>query len=215
MTVSGPRRVAAFDFDGTLTPRDTLIPFLERLYGRRRLAAAAASVGPPWRPDPGVHRRDAAKAQLLRRLTAGDDAARVTEAGEAYASRLNGLLVPTMVDRIGQHRRAGHEIVAVSASLATYLVPLLQRRHDFDQVLAVGLAVDDDGRHTGEMLGPNVRGPEKAVVLRRWLAATGGHDDGLELWAYGNSSGDAELLAMADHPTLMDGRKPPTFAPLA
>jgi len=208
------RRVAAFDFDGTLTARDTLVPFMARLYGRRRLAAVAASVGPPWRGAAEVHRRDEMKAQLLRRLTTGDDPARVTAAGEAYAAQLDGLLVPAMVDRIGQHRRAGHEIVAVSASLTTYLTPLLQGRHGFDAVMAVGLAVGDDGRHTGEMLGPNVRGPEKAVVLRRWLTATGG-DDGLELWAYGNSSGDADLLAMADHPTLMAGRRPPALPPLA
>ena len=137
----------------------------------------------------------------------------MTATGEAYAAELDAVLVPAMVTRLDQHRRAGHEIVAVSTSLTTYLTPLLQGRHGFDEVMAVGLAVGDDGRHTGEMLGPNVRGPEKAVVLRRWLAATGGAED-VELWAYGNSSGDADLLAMADHPTLMDGRKPPAFPPL-
>lgn len=211
-----PRRVAAFDFDGTLTRRDTLVPFLARLYGWPRLLTTAAAVGPPWRGDAGVHRRDAAKAQLLRGLTRGDDPDRVTAAGEAYADELDALLVPAMLDRVEQHRRAGHEIVAVSASLATYLAPLLQGRHGFAEVMAVGLAVGADGRHTGEMLGPNVRGPEKAVVLRRWLAATADDDvSTVELWAYGNSSGDADLLAMADHPTLMDGRKPPAFPPLS
>ena len=42
---------------------------------------------------------------------------------------------------------------------------------------------------------------EKAARLRHWL-------DGApaEVWAYGDSRGDRELLAMADHPVLIRGR---------
>ncbi len=50
-------------------------------------------------------------------------------------------------------------------------------------------------------MGPNVRGPEKAVRLRSWL----GGDVPEMLWAYGNSSGDTELLAMADAPVWVAG----------
>ena len=211
--MSSHRRVAAFDFDGTLTPRDTLVPFLARSYGRRRLLRAAAAVGPPWRLEAEVHRRDHAKAQLLRRLTAGDDPARLAELGRRYAGELEGLLRPDMRERVEAHRRAGHELVAVSASLVTYLGPLLGERLAFDEVIAVELAVGDDGRHTGEMVRPNVRGPQKEVRLREWLAATG-ETDGVELWAYGNSSGDADLLAMADHAALLAGRARPALPPL-
>jgi len=38
--------VAAFDFDGTLSTRDNLAPFLRRLVGTRRLAAALARISP-------------------------------------------------------------------------------------------------------------------------------------------------------------------------
>ena len=213
---SGPvvRRVVAFDFDGTLTRRDTLVPFLARLYGPARVVAHGAAVGPPWRRAPGVHRRDEMKAQLLRRLTAGDDPGRVAEAGEAYAAELEAALLPHMVERIEAHRAAGHELVAVSASMSAYLDPLLGERLGFDAVMAVGLLVGDDGRLSGEMLGPNVRGPHKEVVLRRWLAETATREGELELWAYGNSSGDAELLAMAQHATKVDGRRPTPLPPL-
>ena len=211
--MSTRRRVAAFDFDGTLTPRDTLVPFLARSYGRRRLLRAAAAVGPPWRIEAEVHRRDHAKAELLRRLTAGDDPARLDELGRRYAEALEAILVPAMRERVEAHRRHGHELVAVSASLVTYLRPLLGERLGFDEVIAVELAVGDDGRHTGEMVRPNVRGPQKAVRLREWLATTGAGDD-IELWAYGNSSGDAELLAMADHAALLSGRGTPALPSL-
>ncbi len=211
--MSATRRVAAFDFDGTLTPRDTLVPFLARSYGRRRLLQVAASVGPPWRLEAEVHRRDHAKAQLLRRLTRGDDPARLADIGRHYADQLESVLRPEMRERVEAHRRAGHELVAVSASLVTYLGPLLGERLAFDEVIAVELAVGDDGRHSGEMVRPNVRGPQKEVRLREWLAATGEADD-VELWAYGNSSGDAELLAMADHAALLAGRGRPALPPL-
>lgn len=211
--MSTARCVAAFDFDGTLTPRDTLVPFLARCYGRRRLLRAAAAVGPPWRLEAELHRRDHAKAELLRRLTAGDDPDRVAELGRRYAAELEAILVPAMRERVEAHRDAGHQLVAVSASLASYLRPLLGERLAFDEVIAVELAVGEDGHHTGEMVRPNVRGPQKAVRLREWLAATGEAED-VELWAYGNSSGDAEFLAMADHAALLAGRGRPALPPL-
>lgn len=207
--MSRPRGVAAFDFDGTLTPSDTLVPFLARCYGRRRLFQAAAKVGPPWRVEAEVHRRDHAKAELLRLLTAGDDGERVAALGRSYAVELERILVPEMRERVEAHRHAGHELVAVSASLVAYLDPLLGERLGFDEVIAVELEVDDAGRLTGEMMHPNVRGLQKAIRLKEWLAATGDADDTAvpEIWAYGNSSGDAELLAMADHAVLLGRRR--------
>ena len=44
----------------------------------------------------------------------------------------------------------------------------------------------------------------KAERLRDWLA---GQVDGTpELWAYGNSAGDLELLSLADHPVWIGRR---------
>ena len=97
--------------------------------------------------------------------------------------------------RVAWHREQGHALVIVSASLLAYLEPFAAD-HGFDHVIGVGLEVGDDGRLTGRLTGPNVRGPEKEVRLRAWLG-----DGPRTMWAYGNSSGDRELLAMADHPT--------------
>jgi phosphatidylglycerophosphatase C len=54
--------------------------------------------------------------------------------------------------------------------------------------------VDTDDRFTGVLEGGNVRGPEKVRRLRDWLGT-----EPAEVWAYGDSSGDRELLAFADH----------------
>lgn len=211
MTAPEPvRRVAAFDFDGTLVRRDTLLPFLARVAGQRRLAAVLAAeapkavrarmarsrgAAPALAAVPTLHHRDDYKVRVLRRVFAGRDAREIHELGRRYAEHVVPLLRPDTMDRLSWHRSQGHELVIVSASLAAYLVPFGQAQ-GFDHVIAVELAADGDGRLTGELAAPNVRGPEKATRLRAWHG-----DTAVELWAYGDSSGDDELLAMADHPT--------------
>ncbi len=101
-----------------------------------------------------------------------------------------------MVERIRWHQDEGHEVVIVSASLRAYLDPVVEHL-GLDGVCAVELEVDEDGRLTGAMVGPNCRGPQKVVRLTEWL----GGEAPERLWAYGNSSGDRELLAAAHEPT--------------
>jgi len=105
-----------------------------------------------------------------------------------------------MAHQVAWHRAHGHELVIVSASLLAYLEPYAHSE-GFDHVIAVGMEVDRSGLLTGRMTGPNVRGPEKVVRLEAWLA---GDPPGL-LWGYGNSNGDAELLALAHVPVWVGG----------
>lgn len=193
--------VAAFDFDGTLTARDTLIPFLGKLAGRRRLAAALAAQLKRYRTD-----QDAAKLDMLRRLTAGVSADAFERLGDEYAAGLHHRLRPDSMARLRWHRSRGHDLVIVSASLGTYLRPF-GRMLGFDEVLAVEMDVDDAGLLTGRVSGGrNTRGPVKAERLRAWLDGRHGAQVSPQIWAYGDTSGDDELLAMADHPTRVERR---------
>ena len=195
------RRIAAFDFDGTLTQRDTLLPFLVRTCGARRVARAVSRVAPLaararlGRLESELHHRDAVKEALLAELLAGREAAWFAQAGEDFARTLPRRLRPDLVEQVGWHRQHGHELVIVSASLLTYLHPFA-RDQGFDHVIAVELEEGADGRLTGRLAGPNVRGPEKAIRLDAWL----GDDHAEMIWGYGNSSGDAELLERAHVP---------------
>lgn len=201
------RRIAAFDFDGTLTYGDTVFPFLVRVCGRRNVSRAMARVAPAAgrarvsRRPGGVHHRDLTKELLLSELFAGRDAATLAEHGEAYAKTLGGQLRRQMVDQVRWHHEAGHELVIVSASLAAYLVPFADEQ-GFDHVIGVDLESDPDGRLTGALTSPNVRGSEKVTRLRAWLDG----EEPEKLWAYGNSHGDQELLAMATTPVWVDRR---------
>lgn len=201
------RRIAAFDFDGTLTRRDTLVPFLARSCGAATFGRTVSRLAPlavrarTGRLTEDVHHRDATKAALLRELFRHRSDMWLEAQGQAYATTLGAKLRPEMVEQVQWHREAGHELVIVSAGLATYLDPFATA-FGFDHVIAVRMQTGSDGLLTGEMTGPNVRGEEKAVRLREWL----GGDQPEMLWAYGNSSGDAELLAMADVPVWVAGR---------
>jgi len=137
------------------------------------------------------------KEHVLARLMTGRDAPFVREEGRRYAEHVvaSGLRDDT-VGRMAWHREAGHRVVIVSASLDSYLrrVGELLR---VDAVLCSEME-ERDGTLTGRLVGPNCRGEEKVRRVRRWL-----RDEPAELWAYGDSKGDAELLAAAAHPFLV------------
>lgn len=200
------RRIAAFDFDGTLTRRDTVLPFLVRACGARTVGRSASRVAPLatrarlGRLEAALHHRDATKQALLRDLLAGRSAQWFAAEGVSYATTLAPRLRPSMVEQVAWHREQGHELVIVSASLRTYLDPFAAE-HCFHHVIGVEMAADEGGTLTGELVGANVRGPEKERRLRAWLDG----DEPELLWAYGNSSGDREMLAMADVPVWVAG----------
>jgi phosphatidylglycerophosphatase C len=193
-----PVGVAAFDFDGTLIARDSFLPFLIQVVGHRVLGRTLMLSGPALVRAFGAGQRDATKAALLARLLKGYPHDELRVKGEDYSRVLESRIRPAMTQRIAWHREEGHRLVIVSAALAVYLEPL-GRRLEFDAVLATGLEVGEDARLTGRLQGPNVRRGEKAVRLREWLRTSIG-DRPWELWAYGDSVGDRELLAMAQHP---------------
>lgn len=199
--------VAAFDVDGTLTVRDCMVPFLERLAGRAGLALGVtrqtrAVVGAALHMD-----RDRFKAVAVRAAYAGREERCVERIGGGYADTiLDTLIRPDTRARLSWHQRQGHRVVLVSASLGAYLRPL-GRMLGVDGVLCSEVSVGQDGRYTGELIDGNCRGPEKARRLRAWLGETEAVD--ALVWAYGDSRGDRELLLAADHPVNVKGRRIP------
>ena len=201
---SAPRTVAVFDFDGTLTRGDTLLPFLRRVRGDVTLAAALLAGCARFALAPAGERRNRAKEVVLSRVLGGEPVERVTLLADAYAVELVARrLVGRTCRRLEWHRRLGHALVIVSASPELYVGPV-GRRLGVAAVLGTRLELDGDGRLTGRLAGPNCRGPEKAVRLKAWLGP-----GPAELWCYGDSAGDAELLAMADHPVRVGRRSTP------
>jgi phosphatidylglycerophosphatase C len=189
--------VALFDFDGTLGRGDSLLPFLRRVAGPTELALALG------RHITVARDRDRYKERVLATLLAGREVQPIAALATSFGAELvAGHLRTEVVAHLREHQAAGHRTALVSASPALYLEEVRQRLAiDFD--LSTRLAVGDDGRFTGALDGGNCRGPEKARRAAELIGRLGAD----EVHAYGDSSGDAELLALAEVPHWV-GRRP-------
>jgi phosphatidylglycerophosphatase C len=191
-----------FDFDGTLSTRDNVVPFLRLVADTKELAGALVAAAPALlasRADPA--QRDLAKAIVLDRILAGLHEETLRDLGWRYARLVTArYLRPDVVARLDAHRTRGDEVVIVSASLAYYLEPVAEFL-GVPTVLATTMVVDERGRLTGALARPNVRGAEKVARLDEHLRGAN-----TVVYAYGDSRGDRELLARADHPVLVRRR---------
>ncbi|CAB4364717.1 MAG: HAD-IB family hydrolase [Actinobacteria bacterium] len=203
---AGHEVVAAFDVDGTLTVRDCVRPFLLRVGGYQGVMTAlmrkpVASAGAALHRD-----RDRFKELIVGGVLRGRKVQQVEALGEEFAAQVaDGWLRADTVERLRWHQRAGHRIVLVSASLGPYLRPLGRRLGVDDVLCAEPLTAGDE---FGDGLqGANCRRAEKVRRLDAWLKARRIED--ATVWAYGDSDGDRELLARADHPLLVKGTTVP------
>ena len=189
--------IAAFDFDGTLTRRDTLFPFLLHVAGPVKfsykiLLLLVTLAGYAL----GLIRNDKAKVKVLRCFLANIEMASLQQYAQQFAEqKLPSRLRSEAMQRLAWHRQQGHRCVVVSASLEIYLRPWASKA-GFDDILGSRLETLADGRTTGNLLGENCFGAEKMRRLETLL----GSREGYTLYAYGDSRGDKELLSAADYP---------------
>jgi phosphatidylglycerophosphatase C len=139
-----------------------------------------------------------------RIVFAGRPATEIETEGAAFGLMLerDGLRDDTTA-RLRWHLAEGHRVVIVSASYQDYVEVVASGLGDV-AVLATRLEVVD-GFCTGGLAGPNCRGREKVDRLTAWMAAQGLDRADLTVYAYGDSAGDDEMLAWADHPHRVNG----------
>jgi phosphatidylglycerophosphatase C len=194
-----PNVVAAFDVDKTLTTHDCVVPFLRRVGGRRFLLRLAMR-SPELAVAVVRRRRDRIKALATRAAVRGRRHDEIVDEARSFAEVVwERWMRPDTVARLRWHLEEGHRVVLVSASYRDYLEPLAERL-GAHAVLSTELEVRD-GICTGNLDGPNCRAAVKAERLRTWI--TEQKISGVEIHAYGDSAGDRDLLALADHPTLV------------
>lgn len=187
--------IVAFDFDGTLTVRDTVIPYLAAVAGRPALARAAAD----RRLARALARRDrdSAKEVIVGTLLGGRTRDELKEAGQVVSRRILELWMrEDTVSRLRWHQSRGHSVLIVSASLGPYLHPTAAEL-GVETVLCSELEYDIEGICSGRIAGSNCRGAEKVRRLEEWASARGDLGEGWLHHAYGDSAGDRAMLALA------------------
>jgi phosphatidylglycerophosphatase C len=188
--------LVAFDFDGTLTFRDSFIAFLAWRRGLVRFCLGF------WRLIPATARyfadrdRETLKCAMIREFLRGADLAAVEADARRFAALKSiDMLRPDALRAWRMWQARGARLVIVTASPEIVVAPFA-RGLGAETVLGSRLAVDAANRITGALDGANCRGAEKAARLRQAF----GDDVRLEA-AYGDSEGDREMLALAAEPS--------------
>lgn len=187
------RPLVAFDFDGTLTDRDSFRAFLAWRSGPLRHGVDLLRLipsGAAWLRD---HDRGRLKRAMVARFLAGVSRGDLEQSAAEFAARRSrGLLRPDAVRCWRRWQAQGARLLIVTASPEITVAPFA-RGLGADTLIGTRLAFDAAGRATGDLDGPNCRGAEKVARIR----ALFGPDVRLEA-AYGDSDGDNEMLALAE-----------------
>lgn len=189
--------VAFFDFDGTLTTGDTLMPFLKFVVGAPRYYWYLILVSPillayilKLIPN------DIAKQKVLKRYLSGYPLNELFEKGSKFSQEIiPNMLCNEGMEKLRWHQNQQHTCVLVSASFDIWLKPWADS-NGFDDILTTQLETKG-GIVTGNIAGNNCYGQEKVRRIESWL----NQEDLLPnyTYAYGDTKGDLPMLSVVNH----------------
>lgn len=189
------RVIAAFDFDGTLSRCDLLLPFLFFSFPFFKVISGLFLLVPTFLGFLTKSlSRQVVKERILTRFFAGQSEKELFRLGETFSSsRLESYLYPDALKRVEWHQSQGHCCIVVTASTPFYLKHWTKRR-GFNHLISSELEVNPEGKITGRLIGKNCWGEEKVERLLNLV----GKRESFILYAYGNGLGDRPLLSIAD-----------------
>ena len=195
-------RVYTFDFDGTLTTRDTLLLFIRFVCGRWGLIGVLVRYAPllvlmklklypNWR----------VKQKVFSRCFGGMTVERFNDYCRLFAEKYcSTVLRPDGVEAVRRALGEGAVVMIVSASIDNWVRPffndVLPASSVQQNLLVLGTQVEAaDGRLTGRFMGRNCYGAEKVRRISVMLPAP---REDCYIVAFGDSRGDREMLQYAD-----------------
>lgn len=184
------KKIVIFDFDGTLTTKDTLLVFI------RFACGSAAFVWGFLRYSPQLvlmklklYQNWKAKEKIFAYFFRGWKETDFNQRCQEFAAQYHHLLRPKGIETLRQAQQKGARVFIVSASIDNWVQPF------FPDIEVVGTQIEvQNGVLTGRFITPNCYGPEK---VRRVTDIIGDRTP-YYIYAYGDSRGDRELLAWAD-----------------
>ena len=197
------KKIVAFDFDGTLTSKDTLLEFIRYAKGAKDfwlgflrfahlLVLMKLGLYPNWK----------AKQKVFAHFFEGMRLEDFDTLCQEFAASSSHLLRPKGIEAINQAIGDEAEVLIVSASIDNWVQPF------FPEVQVLGTQIEvKDGFLTGNFLTQNCYGQEK---VNRIQALYPNRQD-YHLIAYGDSRGDKELLDFADKAYYKPFREPNPF----
>ncbi|MGM0579217.1 MAG: HAD family hydrolase [Bacteroidota bacterium] len=185
--------IAFFDFDGTITRKDSLWLFLKFFSGTGTFYMKIIPLIPALVFfTMGMISSKKVKEKIFKKFFKDCDIAEFEERCKKFTQQiLINHFRPEILNKISWHRDNGHQIVVVSASPKNWINYWCQ-----DQgidLIATELEVQN-GKLTGQIAGKNCKGKQKVIRIKQKYNL----EEFDTVYAYGDSQGDKEMLSMAD-----------------
>ncbi|MBB4133362.1 HAD family hydrolase [Xanthomonas sp. 3075] len=186
--------LALFDFDGTITSKDTFTAFIHEAVKPSRLLLGKILLSPLIVGYKlGIVRGSTIRTGVSRFGFFGRSEKEIRAAGASFSTKvLPAVVRPEMLERIRWHKDRGDTVVVVSASLDVYL-------SDWCKALGIDLICTElkfsGGRTYGRYKQGDCSGPRKACQIRTRFDVF----EYREIFAYGDTKDDLEMLEMAQH----------------
>ncbi len=186
-------RLALFDFDGTITTKDSMVEFIQYAVGKRKYYFGLLRLSPMLMAYKlNLYSNDKAKERLLAYFFKKITIKEFQEIVIGYdKNELDKIVRKEAIAKILWHKKQGDEVVVVSASMECWLKLWCDRQNI--KLIATKLEIEN-GKFTGKFATPNCYGEEKVTRLKE-LYPTEKYS---HIYAYGDSRGDRELLKLAD-----------------
>lgn len=188
-----PKTLALFDFDGTLYTDDSFTGFIFYALKKRHILRRGIRLL-PWIQAYylKLYPAHAMRPKLYGNMFKDSDAEEILQLAQDYAQQLVFKFNPKLLQQLRQHQQLGHEIALVSASLDLYLKPVCS-------YLNINLICSEVEIKAGKMTGlyqtPDCSNIQKKIrILEKYNL-----QDYAEIYAYGNSEEDLEMLSLAQY----------------
>lgn len=184
--------LALFDFDGTLTTKDSLGVFLKYSVSKKKYALNMLRFVPffiLWKTK--LMKNDVAKQKLFEIFFYDLDEATFREIANKFAlNELDSIINKERMELLKEHQMGGDRVIVVSASMKCWLQPWCEKNGV--ELLCTELEFTNK-RVTGKFFTENCHGEEKVKRVKKHLNT----DDYKTIFAYGDSSGDDAMLDLA------------------
>ncbi len=188
------RVVATFDFDGTITRKDTLLEFIKFVKGAPALYGGLLRYAPLLVAyELGAYPNWKVKQKFFSYFFKQMPYDEFCRWGERFSDSVDPIIKRPVFEKLLQHVQHGDDVYIVSASVKEWILPWA-RKVGVTHVIATEVEVDDRGRLTGRFSSRNCYGQEKVF---RFLAEEPRRES-YYLYAYGDSRGDRYMLNLAD-----------------
>lgn len=186
-------RIALFDFDGTITTDDSFIRFIRFMLGDVKTIWGMVLLFPmlmlyKLKIIPNYK----AKQLMLSYFFKGMKQAEFQKEAEEFSLKhIDSIVRRKAMQKIVWHQERGDKVVVVSASIECWLKPWCEQ-NNLD-LIATKMEMKD-GIITGSLATKNCYGIEKVKRIKEIYNLS----DYDYVYAYGDSLGDKELLALSD-----------------